>query len=46
MTQARNAMLREINNLLDDAQGAAGQKARGGWQGLPGAALMEAAACR
>jgi hypothetical protein len=39
-------MLREINHLPDAAQCAAGQKARGGWQGLPGAAVEEAAACR
>jgi len=46
MTQARNAIARKINDLPDAPSRDAGQKTLVGWQGLPGAVHMEAAACR
>jgi hypothetical protein len=46
MTQARNAILRNFSDLTGRGENAAGQKARGDWQGLPGARFVEARACR
>jgi hypothetical protein len=46
MTQARNAIARKIKDLPSAISWDAGQKTLVGWQGLPGAALMEAAGCR
>jgi hypothetical protein len=45
MTQTRNAILRNFSDLANRRENAAGQKARGGWQALPGARLMEGRAC-
>lgn len=46
MTQALNAILRNFSDLAELPDSAAGQKARGGWQALPGARLVEGHACR
>jgi len=46
MTQARNAISRNYSDLTGRLHPAAGQKARIGWQALPGAAASEASACR
>jgi hypothetical protein len=46
MTQARNAISRKISNLAGPSANDAGQKARIGWQGLPGAEALEAVPCR
>jgi hypothetical protein len=45
MTQARNARARNFSNLCGPPSRDAGQKARVGWQGLPGAASLEAFGC-
>jgi hypothetical protein len=45
MTQARNAILRKFSDLTGRRENVAGQKARGGWQALPGALAMEGRAC-
>jgi hypothetical protein len=45
MTQARNAILHNFSDLTGRLESPAGQKARGGWQALPGALAMEARAC-
>ncbi len=42
MTQAQNADSRNYNGLTERTDRAAGQKARIGWQALPGAATVEA----
>ncbi len=46
MTQARNATARKNKDLPEALSLDAGQKTLVGWQGLPGAAVMEAAGCR
>jgi hypothetical protein len=46
MTQAQIATARNFNGLAGSHVCAAGQKARNGWQGLPGAVCMEAFGCR
>lgn len=45
MTQARNTTARNFSNLTGTPLREAGQKARIGWQGLPGAAWLEAFGC-
>jgi hypothetical protein len=45
MTQARNATAHNFSNLAGTPSRVAGQKARIGWQGLPGAAAVEAFGC-
>ncbi|WP_420478778.1 hypothetical protein [Brevundimonas sp. FT23028] len=45
MSQVQNAIMRKFKELPDRLRAAAGQKARGGWQTLPGARLMEVRAC-
>lgn len=46
MTQARIANPWNYSDLNGWPVGAAGQKTRIGWQALPGAAVLEALACR
>jgi hypothetical protein len=46
MTHVRNAIVRIFNDLPGSPASDAGQKTRVGWQGLPGAVLMEGPQCR